>query len=79
VRIIDENENGVCRRQEFKPAFFFFLLLTRRSLYELRVFDGKMVNQVHELLPASPANKTVISFKQFNLGIGTFINSALIF
>jgi hypothetical protein len=43
------------------------------------VFDGEMVNQVHELLPASPANKTVISFKQFNLGIGTFINSALIF
>ena len=37
--------------------------------------------QIHELpfLPAFSANKTVISFKQFILGIGTFINSALIF
>jgi hypothetical protein len=42
--------------------------------------DRWRMSQVDELplLPASPANKTVISFKQFILGIGTFLNSPLI-
>ena len=43
--------------------------------------DRWRMSQVDELplLPASPANKTVISFNQFILGIGTFINSPLFF
>ena len=43
--------------------------------------DRWQKSQIDELplLPASPANKTVISFKQFILGIGTFINSPFIF
>ena len=43
--------------------------------------DRWRMSQVDELplLATSPADKTVKSFKQFVLGIGKFINSALIF